>query len=119
MASMASALSCTDGGFGVAELATSAGAAAAFDSPQAPSTERAGSAIAATVPFLRKSRRESTPALRTSDLISLSRCDGLCVFGESSEMFGKTGWRFREEAFIRDSPHLAFKGDMLEASPGT
>ena len=120
MASIVSALCCADGGGGgAAELVVLGGNAAALDSPHAPSTESAGSAIAATVPFLRKSRRESPFALRTSDFISLSKCDGLCLFGESSQAFVKTGWRLREEAFIRDSPHLAFKGGMLEASPGT
>ena len=83
MASMASALSCADGGFGGAAELAAAGMAAAFDSPQAPSTESAGSAIAATVPFLRKSRRESRFALRTSDLIRLSKCDGLWCLVES------------------------------------
>jgi hypothetical protein len=118
MASMASARCCGDGGTGgVAAFAELAGAAAAFDSPQAPSTDSAGSAIAATVPFLRKSRRESAPALRTSDFISLSKCDGLYVFGESSQAVVKPGWRFREESFISDSRHLAFTDGMLRLAP--
>jgi len=106
---MASALCRGDGGVaGVVGLVAS-GVAAAFDSPQAPSTESAvGSVIAAAVPLLRKARRELAPPLCLSDVMDLStKVVELCGWdGEFRTLRVKPRWKFREEAFTTDSRRL-------------
>ena len=57
---------------------------AALDSPQAPITESAvGSAIAAAVPFRRKSRRELAWSCRTSSVMVPIQGEWLAMLDES------------------------------------